>query len=144
MFIDPEKYVFHCGCFILNGSKDILLVFDKEKGFYMPPGGPLGREDVADTLRPHPEDLERAAIRNVHKQLGKDCRLGKLRYLGTAELPMPDGRKLFAIRFLTSLAGTIRLNGDYYAEARYIPLDGLAKEKVSEDCLQFREQIKKA
>jgi ADP-ribose pyrophosphatase YjhB (NUDIX family) len=140
----PRRVILSGGL-LVNNKKEILLLFRKDHKHFETPGGKLETSDCKNSNKITTEDLARAALREIHEELGKKIKLGKLKFFTKVEFKLPDGRFATANKFLTKIiSGEPEINEPMqFSRIKFININELENYPVSPDLKLLIPQLKK-
>ncbi len=130
---------------IVNDQKEILLLYRKDHKHYETPGGKVDKTECNNPQNPSLGELARTAEREVYEELGNDIKIEKLRYFGSVEFTVPDGRTAIANKFITRIvSGTPRINEPQtFSKLDYLPIQTLEVYPISPDLKLFLLKLNK-
>ncbi|MGV8169448.1 MAG: NUDIX hydrolase [Candidatus Nanoarchaeia archaeon] len=133
------------GCLVVNENNEVLLLFRKDHQHYETPGGKVKVEECRNPENPSLEELQTAAVRELHEEIGSDLEITPPAYFGSIEFLTPDKRLAVAHKFLTRIvSGTPRvMEKETFSKLDYLPLDRLEQYPVSPDLKLLLSKIKK-
>jgi len=131
------------GNIIFNQSDEILLLYRKQHGHYETPGGKLEKSDCKEMTAPTVHELEGVAYRELHEELGDNFEVSRLKYFGSVEFTIPDGREAVAHKFISRIiSGTPIVNEpELFSEIKYFSISELGTQPISPDLKLFLERL---
>lgn len=143
--VDKKGRIILSGCFLLNENKELLLLHRKDHNHYETPGGKVDVGECADPNDISEDELRKTAQREVYEELGSDIFLDSLKYFGSVEFIIPDGRIAIANKFITKIiSGEPKLTEPRLFDGfNYIAINDLENYAISPDLKLFLEQLKK-
>jgi len=132
------------GCLVINENKEILLLFKKDHKHYETPGGKVYLEECSNPENPTIADLAKTAEREVYEELGDEIKVSKLKYFGSVEFIILDGRLAIVHKFVAKIiSGTPKLNEPHiFTKFDYLPINKIENYNISPDLKLLLPKLK--
>ncbi len=132
---DTTPTLLLAGVLLVNDHNELCLLFRKDKGYYVTPGGNVTQQDHPGLETPSFESFKKTAERELAEKLGTSFVRSELVYFGAVDFTVPGGQRALMTQFLCKFEeGTPTiLEQETFDHFQFIPIDTLSDYSLSPD-----------